>query len=272
VFDLTDSETFRAMLEDVEYLTGEQHAERIFGKAWREELRRTSTGAPRLGYPKPQAVKRYLHPLLADAVCHDGRSTAEGRTTGWWVRTRDGWQPATTDDLIEPLFDVAEAFYLHARALHDAAKRADDEHNAGRPDHARRYTSDDAALRLAVFSALMQMLNESGSRAHTILTALREPLRMTEEPLADAARAWMSDNIDAGLIVPADGTDRVTARDVNDALRFRASMPVTTLMRGLDLAYGKRRKSGHDRYWTVPAEPDIEEDDAPPAPVLAVVP
>jgi hypothetical protein len=252
---LTSSDAFAEAEYALHAETGEALAEALYGPGWRTPVKsRFETGewyASR--HPDAIRVARYLAPLLAGRVAHDGRGQRTSRTSGWWLLGDSSrWLPTDAEALAEPLTEVTEALYRAASEIESSARFTS--LRSVSMDAKARHA--DARLRLAVLESLMVLTSRSGRPLFAALQATRPHLPLPKEALAAIARDWLDEALDLDEI-EADASGRVWTEDVSGLLLSAGEyLPRPLLFRGLDLALGGRRKSGPRRYWLIPATPE----------------
>lgn len=253
--ELLDPEALRLL----EYLTLHDDprnlAASLYGPAWREAVAVTEGGGYRTKRdPLPAFLADFLAEALLGVVGHDGRSTREGRSLGWWMRYPSGsWRPASVEEIGTALTRLVVALQTRAADQREAALRRFLAATDRAAKEAAKTDADAEALRVALLSGLAHAIASLGRTLSAAFTALRDRLPLPEPVLREIAREWLETALDLGDLTP-DPRGRIAVADVRDAYErtrtVEVCLPLQTLYRCLDAILGPRHRL---REWSLGA-------------------
>lgn len=237
----------------------ESLARSLYGPTWREALRLNDAGWTTRRDPLPAFAADFLAEVLVGSVAHDGRSTREARSSGWWLRSASGeWRPASLDAIGRDLHRVVLSISTEAterRAAAEARLRdAKGSDHARKPGEARslafRRQVEEAetrarseSLRVAILSALSHLIASLGRNMAATFAALRDRLPLPADALLVIAERWLDDALLVGDVTPSPA-GRISVAEVRDAYERQArsgdALPLQTLYRSLDSLLGAR--------------------------------
>lgn len=248
----------------LDYLTlatpPEDLARSLYGPTWREAVRRTPFGFRTVRDPLPGHLADFLADVLSGVIAHDGRSTRDGRTRGWWLRdaASGSWSSTTFDAVGLRLHrDVLDLLDRASAALDEARAKADARKRAARPSEHEREEIDreetrGPALRLAVLSGLSHAIASLGRNLAATLAGLRDRLPLPIEARHTIAREWLYEALDLGDLDPRG--DRLLTAEVREVWQEHEAsgasvLPLQMLYRALDDLLGPRSRRV---AWTLP--------------------
>lgn len=236
----------------------EELAATLYGVGWRSNVVRNENGVWRTRrLPLPRPLLDFLRDVLPGAIGHDGRSTRESRTAGWWLRTGTGWRPIGVEALAaevgRAIRDPHDATLARRAAARLAAREVP---SFDREDLANPLIRavDDAAIRAAVVEALAVALDSFGRSFREALAALRddERFRLPADAVDGIACNWLDAALADGRLSTPGG--RLPVEDVRKALEADPVLPLQALFGALDRVLGPRARSSVSRFWRVPVE------------------
>lgn len=241
----------------------------LYGPSWRTSL---LAGDGDVSFwrtrrlPPPLQVAPLLVPVLEGLAGHDGRSTRDGRGTGWWLRDDLGsWRESDSDGLGLEILPGLQALTVTAREHVEEASRAlralnRETVSPARFDEARSRVSD-ARLRATLLEALSALVaSGSSGRWGAVVAALRSPLRLPSDALAGIVLEALRDVAD---VEDWNEGDRLSPASIWEAVEESGGgglLPRRTFLRVLPALLGDLRMIGGHRFYVLP---DLDEVEVP---------
>lgn len=247
--------------------SGEDLARLLYGPRWREAMRHRPDGVgweARRGL-LPGDLAKVLAPVLRGVLAHDGRSTHENRSGGWWLlRPPTGWEPwapasvatllhdAVDDVLTEVLTREEEArgdaeyAAILARRERDVVNRETDpervrQHETQERDALARAREEN--FRAGLLNGLRVTAATSGRAFEVALWGLRgrDDFTLNQTSRNAIALDWLESKLDFGEVSP-DASNRIAVADVRAAYDAHEGpvLPLRSLYNALDALLGPR--------------------------------